>query len=81
MGVSGQCHAHDALPPGKIPGTHRKGGWVGPRAGLDIRRKSVLYTIRCGEGEGAKPEVFGLLVKQPSGIPMTDNGSNIRDHC
>ena len=35
MGVGGQRHAPAALPPGKRPGTHCIGGWVGPRAGLD----------------------------------------------
>jgi hypothetical protein len=32
--VGGQRHAPAALPPGKRPGTHCIGGWVGPRAGL-----------------------------------------------
>jgi hypothetical protein len=37
MGVSGQLHAPTALPPGKEPaGTHWIGGWVGPRAVLDV---------------------------------------------
>jgi hypothetical protein len=40
MGVGGQQHAPAALPPGKRPGTHCIGGWVGPRAGLDGCRKS-----------------------------------------
>ena len=35
MGVSGQRHAPAVLPPGKKPGTHCTGGWVGPRASLD----------------------------------------------
>jgi hypothetical protein len=35
MEVGGQLHAPAALPPGKRPGTHCTGGWVGPRAGLD----------------------------------------------
>jgi hypothetical protein len=35
MGVGGQNHAPAALTPGKRPGTHCIGGWVGPRAGLD----------------------------------------------
>jgi hypothetical protein len=42
MEVSGQLHAPAALPPGKEPpGTHWKGGWVGPRAVLDavVKRK------------------------------------------
>ena len=34
-GVGGQIHAPAALPPGRRPGTHCIGGWVGPRAGLD----------------------------------------------
>jgi hypothetical protein len=39
-GVGGQRHAPADLPPGKRPGTHCIGGWVGPRAGLDGCRKS-----------------------------------------
>ena len=35
MEVGGQRHAPAALLPGKRPGTHCIGGWVGPRAGLD----------------------------------------------
>ena len=31
----GQRHAPAALPPGKRPGIHCVGGWVGRRAGLD----------------------------------------------
>jgi hypothetical protein len=34
-GVGGQCHAPAALSPGKRPGTHCIGGWVGSRAGLE----------------------------------------------
>jgi hypothetical protein len=40
MGAGGQLHAPAALPPGKIPGIHCIGGWVGPRAGLDVCEKS-----------------------------------------
>jgi hypothetical protein len=40
MEVSGQLHAPAALPPEKDPpGTHWIGGWVGPRAGLDMVSK------------------------------------------
>jgi hypothetical protein len=38
--VGGQRHAHGALPPGSIPGTHCTGDWVGPRRGLHGSRKS-----------------------------------------
>jgi hypothetical protein len=40
MELGGQLYAPAALPPGKIPGTHCTGDWVGPRAGLDGCRKS-----------------------------------------
>jgi hypothetical protein len=43
MGVGGQRHAPDALPPGKRPCAHCVGGWVGPRAGLDGCGKSMSY--------------------------------------
>jgi len=40
MEVSGQFHALADLPPGvRAPDTHRIGGWVGPRAGLDVVSK------------------------------------------
>jgi hypothetical protein len=35
MEVTGRLHAPVALNQGKNPGTHLKGGSVGPRAGLD----------------------------------------------
>jgi hypothetical protein len=40
MVVDGYRHATAALPPGKRPGTHSIGVWVGPRAGLDGYEKS-----------------------------------------
>jgi hypothetical protein len=40
MGVCGQHHAPAALRPGKRPGTHCIGGWVGLRTGLDGCGKS-----------------------------------------
>jgi len=39
-GVSGQQHAPAALYPRERLGTHRTGGWVDPRAGLDDRKIS-----------------------------------------
>ena len=40
MRVGGQLHAQAALLPGKRPGTHCIGGWLGPRADLDSCGKS-----------------------------------------
>jgi hypothetical protein len=36
MGVGGQRHTTAALPTGKRYGTYCIGGWVDPRAGLDV---------------------------------------------
>ena len=38
--MRGQRHAPAALYPRERPGTHRTGGWVGPRAGVDRGGKS-----------------------------------------
>ena len=42
-GVVCQRHAPSTLPPGMRPCTHFKGGWVGPRAGLDIYGWTSLW--------------------------------------
>ena len=39
-GVGGQRHATASLLPGERPDTHCIGGWVDPRAGLDVCGKS-----------------------------------------
>ena len=49
MGVRGQHHAPAALPPGKMPGTHCTGGWVGLGAGLD----------RCGKSRPHRDSIPG----------------------
>jgi hypothetical protein len=46
MEVSGEIHAPAVLPPRKSqPGTHWKGGWVGPRADLDATEKRNLALV------------------------------------
>jgi len=45
MGVGGQGYAPAALPPGKKPGTHCIGGWVGPGAGMYKCEKSRIYQV------------------------------------
>ena len=44
MEVSGQLDLQAALPTEKNAITHKIGGWVGPRAGLDVleERKNLL---------------------------------------
>jgi hypothetical protein len=47
--VSGQRQAPAALnPQGKDSGTHWTGSWVGPRAGLDIEDRGIIYCLCRG---------------------------------
>ena len=39
----GMCDKHHALPPGKRPGTHCTGCWVGPMVSLDRYRESCPH--------------------------------------
>jgi hypothetical protein len=60
MRVGVQLHAPAALPPGKRPGTHFIGGWVGPRVGLD------------GCEESRPPPGFDPRTVQPVASRYTD---------
>jgi len=40
MEVNGQCYVLATLALGKNPGTYVIGCWVGPRAGVDDKRKT-----------------------------------------
>jgi len=42
MDVSGHHHVLATLPPGRTPGTHWVGEWVGLRAGLDAVAKRTV---------------------------------------
>jgi len=61
MGVGGQRHVLAALAPGKRPGTHCIGGWVGPRADLD------------GCGKSRPPPGFDPRTVQPVASRYTNN--------
>jgi hypothetical protein len=43
MGMGGQCHAGATLPQGKKLAIYCVGGWVGPRVGLKLCRKSLPH--------------------------------------
>jgi hypothetical protein len=64
MEMSARPHAPAALPPGKSPGTHSVGGWVGPSAGLDAEKKKIL-----GPHQESKPRT---PVVQPVTSRCTD---------
>ena len=60
MGVGGQRNSPASLRPGKKPGTHCIGGWVGPRARLD------------GCGKSLPPPGFDPRTVQPVASRYTD---------
>jgi hypothetical protein len=65
MGVGGQLHTPAALPPGIRPGIHCIGGWVDPRAGLDM----------CGKSR--PPPGFDPRTVQPVASRYTDYASPV----
>jgi hypothetical protein len=66
MGVDGQRHAPAALPPGKRSGTHCIGGWVGPRASLDVCRESRPTTwIRSPDRPARSESLYRLSYPGP----------------
>jgi hypothetical protein len=66
MRVDGQLHALDALPPGKRPGTHCTGGWVGPRAGMGGCGKSRPPTgIRSPDRPARSESLYRLSYRGP----------------
>jgi hypothetical protein len=56
MEVGGQLHDPAALLPGKIPGTHWIGDWVGLRAVLDVVVKRKIPSL-CRESNPRTPIV------------------------
>jgi hypothetical protein len=65
MGVGGQLHAPAALPPGKRPGTHCIGGWVGPRSGLDGCKKSCSYRDSIPDRPARSESLYRLRYPGP----------------
>jgi len=65
--VGGQRHAPAALAPGKRPGTHCIGGWVGPMAGLDGCGKSRLIGIRSPSRPVRSESLYRLSHPGPPG--------------
>jgi hypothetical protein len=61
MEVSGQLQATAALLPRKrAPNTHWRGGWVGPRAGLDAVDKRKNLALPGIESEPSSPPLYRL---------------------
>jgi hypothetical protein len=78
--VSGQLHAPAALLPGKTPGTHWIGGWVGPRAGLDavVRKIPSPYRDLKPRSPSYNAELSRLLKEGVS--PVYVNSTQLFKH-
>ena len=66
----GQRHAPSALYPRERPGTHCTGGWVGPRAGLDMCGKSLLSPngIRSPDRQARSESLYRLSYLAHKGV-------------
>jgi len=73
MRVGGQRHVPAALHPGKRPGTHCIGGWVGPRAGLDECGKSRSTVIQSPDRPVRSVSLSRLSYPGPLGITQLTN--------
>jgi hypothetical protein len=63
--VGDQHHAPAALPPGKRPGSHCIGGWVGPRVGLDGVENLTLTGIRFADRPARNESLHQLRYPGP----------------
>ena len=60
----GQSHAPAALPP-EGPGTRCRGGWVGPRAGLDRCGKSRPHWDSISDRQTRSESLYRLSYRGP----------------
>ena len=71
MEVSGKLHTAAALFSGRKPCTHRIGGWVDPRGGLDIpeKKKFSCHYQESNNGSSTLVSIPTML----SWVPYTDS--------
>jgi hypothetical protein len=71
--VSGQQHALAVFNPRgeNVPYTHRKGGWVGPKAGLDDMEKSKTRETRDSnlKPQSSSPHAVAIPTALPQLTP------------
>jgi len=62
MVLGGQRHIPAILPPGKRPGTHFTGGWMGHRTGLEGRGKSRAHQDQSTDRPACNESLYRLSV-------------------
>jgi len=75
--VNGQQHAPAALYPREGPGTHFRGGWVGPRAGLDWRKMSSPPEFDSGP---SRPQSVAIPTELPGPLETACTYININTY-
>jgi hypothetical protein len=81
-GVGGQRHDPAALPPGKRAGIHCIGGWVGPRAGLNVCGKSRPPNgIRSLDRPAGSESLYRLSYPGPRLSDQTSTKRRSADRC
>jgi hypothetical protein len=58
LGGGGQRHTPVALPPGKRPGTHYIGGWVGPDQIWTVSKNLTPTGIRSPDGRAHSESLY-----------------------
>jgi hypothetical protein len=69
VGVGGQRHPPAGLFPGKGPGAHCTGGWVGPRVGLNCAEKLTTTGFRSPDRPSRSKSPY--RVRHPDPLPVT----------
>ena len=73
-----QRYALGVLPPVKRPGTHYTGGWVSPRAGLDVWGKAFTppgFDPRTVQPVASRPPLMGAMILQIQYVTFIDVSS------
>jgi len=72
MGLGGQHHPPASLLAGKRPVTHCTGGWLGPRAGLNVCKKSRPHTGIRSSDRPARSQSLYISFRNVFQIITTD---------
>ena len=76
MEVGGERHAPSALSPANKPGTHCIGGWMGPRAGLDVYGKFRARRYSTPEPSNSQRVAIPTTPSRASGNLQTSRLTN-----
>jgi hypothetical protein len=79
--MGGQLHAPAALPPGKRPGTHCTGGWVGPGPVWTAAEILAPTGIRSQDRPARSESLYRVRYPGPQQVPVQKFKSNTYTHA